>query len=236
MHNGYSPSTISSQTMEVDGSGPAKGRKRKFVDGWENIDPCIKKVEDDPHSFQCTICKRNFTVHDRKKIHTHLKSKDHIANRNGEPLTKKKYAHKFLHKWTKDPRFEHWIQVVPGNEHEFRCAVCNVSRSCVSGVNNVERHAFEDKNHIALCKDRNIPTLGDIDPETVYENNENFKNEVEAEFVKFVKLGNELGLSFVSMGKILNHFKKIDPSILQHMNANPKKISKIARNSIDPLA
>ena len=69
INNGYSPSTLSYQTMDVDGSGPAKGRKRKFVNTWENIDSCIKKVEDDPHLFQCRICRRKFTV-TNKNMHT----------------------------------------------------------------------------------------------------------------------------------------------------------------------
>ena len=66
-----------------------------------------------------------------------------------------------------------------------------MSRSCASGVDSVERHTFEGKNHIALCKGRNISMLiaGDIDPETVYENNENFKNQVKAELVKLRQLG-----------------------------------------------
>ena len=78
-----------------------------------------------------------------------------------------------------------------------------MSRSCVSRVDNVKRHAFENKKLIASCKDKKIPTLGDMDPETVYENHENFKYRVKAEFVKFLQLGNELGLASNAAGQCM---------------------------------
>ena len=214
-----------------DTGGPAKPQKH-LIETYLQHYRFFKEDLKDSSSIFCAICNLSFQATKTQKIEKHLNSKFHLKNSNDDE-DKQSRSGKFLLKWLEDVRFESWLQVVPNDEHKFRCTLCNFDGSCSGGISNILRHA-EKEGHIQKCKEAGSKTLNDLSAENIYESETSFHAQLKQREIEFVELGVSTNTPFRTLPKFLDFFQKTKPAILQSMTAGATKASAIVRNALAP--
>ena len=217
-----------------DNAGSGK-EQRRFVAAWMNDFPFIQEVTQDKRKCLCTIWNKEFIVVNKKILKNHIDSQRHQKMQRNELQCreKKETSHIFLEKWLEDIRFKSWLQKVPTDIYKFCWTLCNVERSCASGVSNLIRHA-ETPEHAGKCIENGIESIDDIPPEIIYDSIDSFENRKKVREIEFAKLGCAGNIPYRTMPKIFKLFQDTDSTVLKHMTAGARKMSNIVRNVLGP--
>ena len=85
--------------------------------------------------------------------------------------------------------------------YKFCCTLCNVERSCASGVSNLIRYA-ETPEHDGKCIENGIESINDIPPEIIYDSIDSFENRKKVREIEFAKLGCAANIQYRMVPKI----------------------------------
>lgn len=227
-----------------------KNPKRKFSEAWLSDDRYkhwIRQVLSDEFSFNCDICKRNFSCSSQVSRHAdsacHINKMKEIESCNNVNLhTSNRYSKKtFRQQWLDNEDFKFWLREVPNNPHSFQCNICE--RSFVGGLSQIYRHAESYANmHIKKCEKSDVEANKsnenlNTQPDESFLTFDDFKKSFE---IRFSALIAENSLSYGTAEKILRLFREAGertdfPKLLKSVTIGSTKCANITTNVLGPV-